>query len=344
MEFPGEKLVIKLWETLAEKGIGSLLAPWQATREGKARNDVRRKELLMLAQAEVDAAEIRAGRKRLEPDGSLRLLPMPDSQSDTAVHRDGRIEPRVNFGSLAEVSARVNAAQEARKEINVSKAIINAEEVLANDSQTPPERAVEEDWLFTWRDYAGRVSVADLQQLWGKILAGEVKSPGSYSIRTLEFLKGLSKDEAEQISKLARFVIEGQIFRSLKQHLEENGISFALLLTMQELGLLSGVEAIGLNTKYKSSEPERYVMALRSNGKVLVVEHDDSTKVLKIEVYLLTAIGNQLLGLGSFEPNLEYLHLAGKEILKQGFTVHLADWVQDTDNMGRYFNAVKIDA
>jgi len=70
MDFPGEKLVIKLWETLAEKGIGSLLSPWQAGREGRARNEVRRHEILMLAQAEMDAADIRSGKKRLLPDGT----------------------------------------------------------------------------------------------------------------------------------------------------------------------------------------------------------------------------------------------------------------------------------
>lgn len=345
MELPGEKLVIKLWETLAEKGIGSLLAPWQNVREGRARNDVRREELLMLAQAEVDAAEIRAGRKRFEQDGTLRLLPNTISKGSAASpSSEGRIEPKIDLRSSAEISAHVNAVQEARREINASKAIIHAEEVLANDSQTPPERSVEEDWLFTWRDYAGRVSTADLQQLWGKVLAGEVKSPGSYSLRTLEFLRGLSKSEAEQISKLAGFVIDGRIVRSLKKHLDEQGVSFGLLLAMQELGLLSGVESIGLSTEYKSLSPERFVRAMLSNGKALVVEHDDPNKVLKIEVYLLTAVGNQLLGLGNFQPNLDYLRLAGKEIVKQGFTVDLADWVQVTESEGRYFNAEKIDA
>ena len=59
MELPGE-LLIKLWETLAERGIGSLLLPWNLKREGRARNELRREELLMLAQAESDVADIRA--------------------------------------------------------------------------------------------------------------------------------------------------------------------------------------------------------------------------------------------------------------------------------------------
>ncbi len=339
MDFPGEKLVIKLWETLAEKGVGSLLSPWQAVREGKARNELRREELLMLAQAEVDAAEIRAGRKRLENDGSLRLLTSTPEQNTTE-----RIEPTISLPSLAEVSIKNRTAEEARKEINASKAIIYAEEVLSGDRQTPPDRSIDDDWFFTWRDYAGGVSTEDLQQLWGKVLAGEVKSPGSYSLRTLEFLRGLSKGEAEHISRLASFVIEGRIVRSLKQHLDEQGITFSLLLQMQELGLLSGVEAAGLNTTYKSGNSEQFVIPLRSNGKALVVENDDPNKELKLEVYLLTGVGSQLLGLGSFTANLDYLRLVGKEIIKQGFSVKLADWVQVTENEGQYFNAEKLDA
>jgi len=342
LELPGEKLVIKLWETLTDKGVGSLLTPWQAERLGKANNIVRRNELLMLAQAEKDAEDIRAGRKRFEPDGLLRLLPSSSSSSSALVDSKGRIEPTIEIESLAQVANQYNMAQEARKEINVSKAIIHAEEVLAQDPQTPPERPVEEDWLYSWREYAGRVSTDELQQLWGKILAGEVKSPGTYSFRTLEFLKGLSKDEAEHVSKLASFVIEGVILRNLKQHLDESGISFDLLLKMQELGLLSGLEAIGLTLTFKSTLPTQFLFGLRSNGKVLVVEHDDPTKVLILDVYPVTTIGKQLLGLGNFQPNLEYLRLVGKEFVKQGFTVNLADWVQLTESEGKYFNAEKI--
>ncbi len=338
MEFPGEKLVIKLWETLTEKGVGSLLTPWQIVHEGTARNKVRREELLMLAQAEVEAAEIRVGRKCFELDGTLRpllQLPPADSAED---------EPTRDVRSLAESSARFSIAEDIRREVNVNKAIIHAEEVLANDPQTPPEKSIEEDWLFAWRDYAGRVSVEDLQQLWGKVLAGEIKSPGRFSLRTLEFLKGLSRDEAEQISKLASFVVEDVIIRDLQPSLIVPGGSLGPLLAMEDLGILSGVQSGGLTMNTGSALPERFVRVLRSNGKCLVVEHDDQNKQLSLPVYKLTAVCRQLLSLGSFEPNLDYLRLAGKEIVKQGFTVRLATWVQLTEDKGRYDNPEAIDA
>ena len=220
MDFPGEKLVTKLWETLAEKGIGSLLTPWQARREGRARNEIRRDELLMLAQAETDAADIRAGRKQLLVDGTLLLTTNIDASAITIEGRlVDRIEPKLGLSQAINVSGMTAATERARSEINSAKAVLHAEEQLAGDTQQPPTREIDEDWLFAWREYAGRVAAEDLQRLWGSVLAGEVKSPGQYSIRTLEFLRTLSKAEAETISQLARYSIDGRIARKQAAYL-----------------------------------------------------------------------------------------------------------------------------
>lgn len=339
MDFPGEKLVIKLWETLTEKGIGSLLSPWQVGREGRARNEVRQHEILMLAQAETDAADIRSGRKHLRPDGTLLLTNSPNAESSDP---RPRMELALTLADAADYGARTATAAAARTEINASKAILFAEEQLAADSQDPPAGNIDEDWLFAWRENAGKVSTEDLQRLWGSVLAGEVKAPGKYSIRTLEFLKTLSKQEAELISQLASYVIDGRIARAQKTYLDSKGLTFSRLLMMQELGVLSGVEAIGLSTNYNSIVPEKFTRALVSHGKALIIEHDDSSKALKIEIYMLTAVGRQVLGLGSFEADLEYMRLVARDILKQGFTVKLSDWRDVSESQGEYFNAQDI--
>jgi hypothetical protein len=341
VDFPGEKLVIKLWETLTDKGIGSLLSPWHLGREGRARNQVRREEILMLAQAEKDAAEIRAGRKQLRPDGTLLLTSSNQAASSVP---EGRVESTLALFHAMEYGTREAAAAAARSEINAAKAIIFAEDQLASDTQEPSVRSVDEDWLFVWREHAGKVSAEDLQRLWGSVLAGEVKAPGRYSIRTLEFLKTLSKREAEMISKLATYVIDGRIARSQTTYLESKGLHFSMLLNMQELGVLSGMEAIGLNTTYKSVVEGRFVRAFVSHGKALIVEHEDSAKALTLEIYMLTEVGRQVLGLGSFEPDVEYLRLVGKDILQKGFSVKLADWRDVSEGQGEYFNAQEIVA
>jgi hypothetical protein len=345
LDFPGEKLVTKLWETLAEKGVGSLLTPWQTKRDGKARNEVRRQELLMLAQAEHDAAEVRAGRMRIREDGTLLRLPPPSTiEGVGSLTNDGRIEPTLGLPAAAAAAATVTATDAARREINSARAILFAEEQLASDSQEPPNRPVEDDWLFTWRDYAGRVSNDDLQRLWGSVLAGEVKSPGRHSMRTLEFLKGLSKPEADLLTKLARFVVDSSLIRTQSDYLSAQGLPFVVLLQLQELGVLSGVEAVGLTAQHPTVVPGRFLKALISHDRVLVVEDSDASKVLSIEIYRLTDVGRQVLSLGSFEPDLPYLQAIGKAIAAQGFQVQIAEWRQETETQGRYFNATRIDA
>jgi hypothetical protein len=345
LDFPGEKLVIKLWETLAEKGIGSLLSPWQAQREGKVRNDLRRQELLMLAQAEVDAAEVRAGRKRLRDDGTLAALPAPVATDTIGSFANGdRREPTLGLPEAVAAATAVAVTDAARREINSAKAVLFAEEQLANDPQEPPDRPVDDDWLFAWRDYAGRISSEDLQRLWGSVLAGEIKSPGRHSMRTLEFLRGISRPEAELIERLAQFVVGSRIVRSQADYMTTHGLSFDHLLRLQELGVVFGVEALGLTTQYKTNIPGRFIQALVSHGKVLIVEHADGTKQLAIEIYGLTTVGAQVLGLGSFKPDLGYLRAVGKGIAAQGFDVKLCDWQQIDETQGRFSNPEQIDA
>ena len=159
LALPGEKLLLRPWETVAEKGVSASVRPWQMRREGRALADVRREDSLSLAQTERDVEDVRSGRKNF--DANYQLVALHEPASPLAVVHRNRI------------------AQEVRSEVNVSKALLRAEAELEDDPQTPPDRTVDEDWLFRWRDAAGTVSTEDLQTLWGRVLAGKIKSPGS---------------------------------------------------------------------------------------------------------------------------------------------------------------------
>ena len=47
-----------------------------------------------------------------------------------------------------------------------------------------------------------------MREIWGRVLAGEVKRPKSYSLRTMEILRNLAKEEAALFVKASRFYIE----------------------------------------------------------------------------------------------------------------------------------------
>jgi hypothetical protein len=333
MEFPGEKLVIKLWETVAEKGVGGLFKPWQMRREGRASIELKREELLTIAQAEHDADRIRRGEVSLAPLNSSPLLLTQDGTS-----LDGTETPSWRT-QLLQAASNIIVAETVQREANVTRALLHAEEVLETDTQTPPDANVNEDWLYRWRDSVSQVSAEELQNLWGRLLAGEVKAPGTYSLRTLEFLRNLSQSEAEAIAKLSQFVVDEVIYREAKDILEKAGVTFGFLLYMQQMGVVSGVEAIGLSITWKSVDASRFVRALRSNTMVLVATADDPNHTLSLPSYQLTAIGKQVLRLGKFEPNVDYLKKVAEHLKGQGVQVELAQYVDVSPSQIRYFNS-----
>ena len=335
MEFFGEKLVIRLWETVTGKGIGTLLSPWKTRREGRARTDVRREELLMLAQTARDAEDIQAGRKSLAADYQLQEHP---EQAPLALREDSA------FRDAAASVKRNRIAQEVRAEVNVSKALLSAEAGLEDDPQTPPERKVDDDWLFRWRDAASVVSAEELQTLWGRVLAGEIKSPGSFSLRTLEFLKNLSHEEALQITKMSPFVINRDALLRDNKLLDSLGITLDFLLNIQDLGILFGVDALGIEQTISSRNTEKFEQSIVSHNRVLMVTHEDAGKKINLKIYALTSLGRQVLELGSFEAHDVYLRSVGQTICDQGFKVQIARYKQVTETTAHYFEAEEICA
>ncbi|WP_448217237.1 DUF2806 domain-containing protein [Endozoicomonas sp. 2B-B] len=339
----GEKLLIKMWETLTKDGIGSLASPWQIKRQGKAHAEVRRDELLLIAQAESDADDIKQGRKKLLSDG--RLIELNDNSSVDSSEKDdlGRIEPLINLNSLSSKIDQQKNAEEIQQEININKTILLAEDELLRSNQEPPQENVDPDWIYRWRDYAKSTQSEELRKLWARTLAGEVKSPGRYSLRTLEFIKNLSQDEALAISTLGQFVINNTIFKT--KRLEEFNINMSFLLQMDDLGILNGVQGgqvAGLNLTMPSIDSNKYINSLINRSIILLIEHDDPAKKMVLDCYQVSRIGVELLSLGDFKADRQYMEEIGNKIKSQGFNVKLGDWMQTSATHGQYFNAIEL--
>ncbi len=314
---PGEKLLIKMWETLTDKGVGSLLRPGQMRREGLAATDVKRQEMLTLAQAEVDAQAIREGRKQALPGGTLKDLHAPTEVVDDPL----------TLHHVMERAEQAHRADILRKEVNVAKAILHAEEALEDEEQEPSDKPIDDDWLYRWRDYAGNTSNEDLQQLWGRVLAGEVKSPGLCSLRTLEFIKNVSRYEAELIESISQFVINGDlILDTTTTNQTSSSQDFRKLLEIQELGLISGVGMALASKPAMMPEGSGSVYYFGYHGKYLIITSQRQPHQLSLSgVFKVTNIGRQVFALVKAKPNLEYIKLFANKIKSQGCTVELCD-------------------
>jgi hypothetical protein len=346
IEIPGEKLAIKIWETLTEKGIGGLLTPWQIRREGRAQADVRRHEQLVLAQAERDAQDVLAGRRTLDGSGKLlevkttepsgAALPSPGDEATRALM--DQLDPSP---SLLRAAAEKFSAREVQRFVNLQRIAMHAEEQARQvGDEALSEEPVDADWLNRWRENAQDVSVEHMQKVWARILAEEVKAPGSYSMGTLEFLRTLSKNDALKIAAIGPYVFNhGQFIYRDQPYLDSKQILFSHLLELQEIGILSGVEAIGLECSMNSTVQDKFTHVIVAYSKGLLLERDGREPALQLTIYRLTKLGREILRLGSYLPDEDYLKHIGAEIKKKGFRVRYGDWIQIDENTGNLANA-----
>lgn len=314
MEVPGEKLLIKMWESLADRGVGSLLKPWQHRRECRAQLEARRNELLLIAQAEKEADEVRAGKKKVVETGGGALLLLPND----AEVIDGRAEPVLEMGRLLAAAEKASRADALREHINVAQTIVLTEQLLSGDASAPSDKSIDGDWLYRWRDCAAKVSTEELQSLWAKVLAGEVKAPGAYSLRTLDFLKNLSRAEAEEIQKLCPYVVNGQYILTYGEMAKGPHVSIEFPMRMQELGLISGAGGLGLTVTSKSNGPA-FVQVLQLNGYMIFARSADPTKTLTLTIYRVTPLGTQVLALNPVAAEESYVRAIAEAIKSQGF-------------------------
>jgi hypothetical protein len=332
-----DKLLEKFWETVTRDGIGSLALPWQTRRQGKANVDARRDELLMLAQTEIDVADIKSGKKTFTENRRLVSLVQHDGTAPVTELNGGRIEPTFSLEEIQLTSSVNGQARLIQEKINLTKAVLFAEEELENNYSEGSDKDIDPDWFVRWRDSVEKVGSEELQRLWAKALAGELTSPGTYSLRTLDFIKNISKSEAHEISKLAPYSINGTVFKV--KIIEDAGLNFNYLLEMEELGILSGVKNGGLQYQLKNCVSDTFEHALVHNNKVLLITHEDKGKIAQFSSYKVTRLGLEVLKLGVFPMNPLYLEQVGLQAKNQGFKVILADRVQTNKTKGNYHNA-----
>lgn len=325
MDLPGEKLLIKLWETCAEKGVGSLLRPAQMTKEGRVAIELKAEERLALAQVELDIEKMQKGEAYYSLE-DRKVVALGDSPQSLVPGAVAEWQPP---NSLARDAVERAVADLLRKEVNVTRAIGYAEDALKDDAASPSEEPVNQDWLFRWRENASQVSSDELQQLWGRVLAGEVKKPGSFSLRAMDAVRNLSQSEAQLISRVAQlsfgsFIVKPSVNGAID--LAEFGLGYERLMELQSIGILSGVEAVGIRKQWHVASSAAGGSCLFVSGrKGIRVVAPAEEKTFHLPVINVTSTGKQIIGLADVEEDLDYLLMVCQSIKSQGLSVSLCN-------------------
>ena len=210
--------------------------------------------------------------------------------------------------------------KEYKRQKNIDTVVSNAGNILSNEKNVSNEK-VNEDWTTRFFDIVQDVSDTDMQLLWGQILAGEIKQPKSYSLRTLEILRNMTKEEAELFQKVAQFVIVGSntFILSFQDFFNKNGIHYIDIAKLVEIGLFQQGDFVSQNymptTQYGDEIPLIY------GNKVIIIRRKPQSSQLSLPIRLLSTPGQELVKLVTITPTLDYVKELANSIKKDNINV-----------------------
>ena len=134
------------------------------------------------------------------------------------------------------------------KQRNRDKIFKNAvNEIKETKFPYKPDTVIDDDWLGTFSTLTSQKSNEEVQRLLGKILAGEIRQPGTFSPLALHILSTLTPDVAKSFESICNlsFSWDNMSFINyapypdfLTNGLQQFGVHYGNLLEMQNYGLL----------------------------------------------------------------------------------------------------------
>lgn len=248
-------------------------------------------------------------------------------------NEDGVAINTEDFQRLMQRAGTRLALQETIKQHNIESVVDNAYELLKKE-ETCSGEPVEQGWITRFFDSVADVSDEDLQKLWGKVLAGEIKQPRSYSLRTLETLKNLSKYEAELFQKILPYIITANrnlILTSDTKILEKYGLTYEEMITLDECGLINSSALLSINQLVSNTEH----IFLHNSSKLILVKGLNTDEVeISIGVFCLTRAGQELFNILNDISNDEYFYDFAEEIMKNNskkvkVSIHQINFIEE---------------
>lgn len=303
---------------VVSKGIGTVYRPHAIRSEA----DAEAYKIRALAAAKADAKLIEANGKvqvalaLAAPPIVTPALAAPSEESmalDTAVRAKARV-----------------LTKEVEAQLNIEAIVDQAAANLPSDVSDAP---VDDGWRRKFFTEAENVCDRDLQVLWGKILAGEVASPGRYSLRTLDVLKHLTKVEAELFTVAANLAdSSGNIYLPEEpSSIASFGLPYMALLSLREAGLLHSSDTLHRHFKDTPQDFKRTTVVI---ANIWITIEGEALRNMTLPILALTGPGRELRELALTGPNEAYLKVLGDSLRGRGLTALRGTLVETGPNQG----------
>ncbi|NHQ59832.1 DUF2806 domain-containing protein [Chlorobium sp. BLA1] len=273
--------------------IGNLSAPYLLRKMAEARGQ----EMFKIAESIDKTVQIIGDNYEVKYEAeNFQITP---TKKDELV-----INPR-----LQRIESRLNVIEEQRQK-NIDKITIYGLLEAARISETSNEK-IDRDWLNQFINVSQDVSSDQMQEVWGKILAREISNPGSFSLRSLEVLRTISRQEAEIFRKMVQFVFCVDNYRYIfHDHTIYNGTGDGWndYVLMREIGLFTpGI--FGVNFR---SSPNCNLVFKHGHLSFKIIASKDTD--FHLNGYPLSVVGRELVKLIQITPDSDYFDRVKAEV------------------------------
>lgn len=199
--------------------------------------------------------------------------------------------------------------QERNRQKNIDDIVDIAANQLKDEKEVPQDK-VKADWATRFFNTVQDISDEEMKLIWGKLLAGEIKTPGSYSLRAIELLKNLTSEEAllfTEASKLALKKAHDIVIIQSDNINNDYGLTFDKILTLTDAGLLKPIIETAITLK-AANNPDMFDFTYGNYAVKAIAKSEE-----QVSTYVFSIAGSKIYNLiDNPEVNLDYL----KKVLK----------------------------
>lgn len=208
---------------------------------------------------------------------------------------------------------------EAKKQKNIEDIIAGAYENLENEPKVS-EEPLQEEWINRFFNIVGEVSSDELKVIWSKILSEEIKQPGKCSIRTLENLRNISREEAEIFKKISNYIIEYRNVYYLPNEdelLKSININYGEILKLSEAQMINSSAMVSATLTFDENTKENYLIY----NNYIVICKKENKSVENLSAFNLTETGINIFKILSTNFDKDYFESYLKIVKKDDMKV-----------------------
>ena len=163
------------------------------------------------------------------------------------------------------------------------------------------------DWHTRFFEACGNISDEDLQEIWARLLAREIEEPNTHSLRTMECLRNLSKEEAELFNRVCHLSVcidKSVLLPRIGGIMEEGHITYDDILKLDDCGLLKSDAGLSIGIQVGND----YSPLVIGGEQLILVRKREGCDGLRLDIqqHLFTRSGRELFSIINTELDLTY--------------------------------------